>query len=295
MYQAKRDGIGISPYREERDEHSRDRLVLLGELRAGIPRGELELHYQPQIDIATGRIVGLEALVRWQHPVHGRLMPPAFLPAVEQTNLMRPLTERVIADALVAAAAWSGGPLDVPIAVNVAAANLVDTGFPETVAALLRQAGIASERLCIEVTENAVIADAERTIGVISRLRDLGVRLSVDDFGTGHSSLARLKQLPVDELKIDKGFVLNMDEDDRDAAIVEAAVTLARRLSVCVVAEGVETPASWARLAELDCGVAQGFLVSRPLPPAELEAWASGGAYERALALVGLGRDALAT
>jgi len=280
MYQAKRDGLGISPYREERDEHSRDRLVLLGELRAGIARGELELHYQPQVDLATGCVVGLEALVRWQHPVHGRLMPPAFLPAVEQTSLMRPFTERVVADALAAAAAWCGGPLDVPIAVNVAAANLLDPGFPDTVAALLRETGIGPDRLCVEVTENAVMTDTDRTMGVLSRLRRLGVRLAVDDFGTGHSSLARLKHLPVDELKIDRGFVFTMDEDDRDAAIVEAAVTLARRLSLSVVAEGVETPASWARLGELGCDTAQGFLLSRPLPPAELEAWVAARAAE---------------
>jgi diguanylate cyclase (GGDEF)-like protein len=275
MYQAKRDRSGISAYREERDEHSRDRLVLLGELRTGIPRGELELHYQPQVDLATGRLSGLEALVRWQHPVHGRLMPPAFLPAVEQTSLMRPFTEHVIAAALDRAAAWVGSALDVPIAVNVAAANLLDNTFPETVDRLLREAGIAADRLCVEVTENAVMADTERTVAVLARLRELGVRISIDDFGTGHSSLARLKQLPVDELKIDKDFVFHMDEDDRDAAIVEAAVTLGRRLNLSVVAEGVETPAARERLQALGCDHAQGFLVSRPLPALELEAWAA--------------------
>ena len=284
MYQAKRDRVGVAAYREERDDHSRDRLVLLGELRAGIPRGEVDLHFQPQVEVATGRLSGLEALVRWQHPVHGRLFPPAFIPSVEQTSLMRPLTERVIADALAQAAAWADGPLDVPIAVNVAAANLVDTDFPATVARLLRTAGIAPDRLCVEVTENAVMADTERTAGVLARLRELGVRLSVDDFGTGHSSLARLKHLPVDELKIDKGFVLHMDEDDRDAAIVEAAVTLAGRMSLPVVAEGVETAGHWHRLHALGCDHAQGFLVSRPLPPAELEAWALAGGLEQALA-----------
>ena len=294
MYQAKRDRSAISLYREERDEHSRDRLVLLGELRAGIPRGELELHFQPQVDIATGRLSGLEALVRWQHPTHGRLMPAAFLPSVEQTSLMRPFTERVIAGVPDRAAAWSAGPLDVPIAVNVAAANLLDVDFPATVAGLLRDAGIAPDRLCIEVTENAVMADTERTMGVLARLRDLGVRLSIDDFGTGHSSLARLKHLPVDELKIDKDFVFHMDEDDRDAAIVEAAVTLAQRLSLAVVAEGVETTAAWDRLRDLGCHHAQGFLVSRPLPPDDLAVWVAGGGLELALATLGDERGAVA-
>jgi EAL domain-containing protein (putative c-di-GMP-specific phosphodiesterase class I) len=210
-------------------------------------------------------------------------MPPAFLPAVEQTSLMRPFTEHVIAAALDRVAAWAGGPLDVPIAVNVAAANLLDNTFPETVDRLLRDAGIAADRLCVEVTENAVMADTERTVAVLARLREIGVRVSIDDFGTGHSSLARLKQLPVDELKIDKDFVFHMDEDDRDAAIVEAAVTLGRRLNLTVVAEGVETPAARGRLQELGCDLAQGFLVSRPLPPLELEAWAAAHAPAEAV------------
>src|SRR4029079_236880 len=222
------------------------------------------------------------------------MMPGAFLPSVEQTSLMRPFTERVIAGVLDRAAAWSAGPLDVPIAVNGAAADLLDVDFPATVAGLLRDAGIAPDRLCIEVTENAVMADTERTMGVLARLRDLGVRLSIDDFGTGHSSLARLKHLPVDELKIDKDFVFHMDEDDRDAAIVEAAVTLAQRLSLAVVAEGVETTAAWDRLRDLGCHQAQGFLVSRPLPADDLDAWLAGGGLARALAAVGDERDAVA-
>jgi diguanylate cyclase (GGDEF)-like protein len=286
LYQAKRDRTGIARYSPDRDGNTRDRLVLLGELRAGIPRGELELHYQPQIEIGTGRLSGLEALVRWQHPVHGRLMPPAFLPGVEQTSLMRPFTERVIEDALRQAAAWAGGPLDVPIAVNVAAANLLDAEFPATVDRLLREAGIAPERLCIEVTENAVMTDADRTIGVLAALRRRGVRVSIDDFGTGHSSLARLKHLPVDEIKIDKDFVFHMSEDDRDAAIVEATVTVAQRLDLTVIAEGIETPAAWERLRELGCHHAQGYFVSRPVAPAELEAWRASDALEATLSIV---------
>jgi diguanylate cyclase len=274
MYQAKRDRSGIAVYEPERDVHSRDRLVLLGQLRDGIARGELVLHYQPQIEIATGRLSGLEALVRWEHPEQGLLFPPAFLSSVEQTNLMRPFTERVLADALAQAAAWTGTPLDVPIAVNVAAPNLLDTGFPDTVARLLQASGIAAGRLRIEVTENAVMADADRALAVLARLREQGIGISIDDFGTGHSSLARLKAMPVDELKIDKGFVLHLERDDQDAAIVEAAITLAHRLDLKVTAEGVETPAGWERLRDFGCHTAQGFFLSRPLPALELELWA---------------------
>jgi diguanylate cyclase (GGDEF)-like protein len=273
LHRAKREGAGIAVYEPARHEHGRDHLVLLGELRAGIARGELIVHYQPQVEIATGRLAGLEALVRWQHAVHGLLAPPAFLPAVEQTSLMRPLTERVLSDALHQAAAWAGGPLDVPVAVNIAAPNLLDAGFPETVARLLGETGVAPERLRLEVTEHAVMTDTERATAVLARIRQLGVHISIDDFGTGHSSLARLKHLPVNELKIDKGFVLQIEDDARDAAVVEAAVTLAHRLDLTVVAEGVETLAAWRLLDGLGCHLAQGFLLSRPLPVTQLEAW----------------------
>jgi diguanylate cyclase (GGDEF)-like protein len=273
MHQAKQDHTGIARYHENRNEHSRDRLALLGDLRSGIARGELVLHYQPQVDVETGRLSGLEALVRWEHPQHELLMPPAFLPAVEQTSLMHPLTERVLSDALHQAASWAGGPLDVPVSVNIAAPNLLDTRFPETVARLLRRSGVAPQRLRIEVTENAVMTDVERATAVLARIRELGVRISIDDFGTGHSSLARLKHLPVDELKIDKGFVLHVEADERDAAVVEAAVTLAHRLRLTVVAEGVETPEALALLRRLGCHLAQGFLLSRPLAPWQLERW----------------------
>jgi EAL domain-containing protein (putative c-di-GMP-specific phosphodiesterase class I) len=282
MYRAKRDRSGIAIYDPEQNAHTRDRLVLLGELRDGIARGELVLHYQPQLEVATGRVSGLEALVRWQHPTRGLLPPAAFMPAVEQTNVMRPFTERVIADALAEAAAWTGTELDVPIAVNVAAPNLLDTAFPRAVARLLITAGVRPGRLCIEVTENAVMADADRTLAILARLRELGVRISIDDFGTGHSSLARLKAMPVDELKIDKGFVLHMDDDDQDAAVVEAAVTLAHRLDLTVTAEGVESPDTWQRLRDLGCHHAQGFLFSRPVPSEQLAVWASARAREAA-------------
>ena len=284
MYQAKRDGGGIAAYQPERDDNSRDRLVLLGELRAGIPRGELVLHFQPQVDLVTGRISGLEALVRWQHPDHGLLHPAAFLPSVEQTTVMASLTARVLEDVIDHAARWTGGALDVPVAVNVAAPNLLDVTFADTVADLLRTGGIAPERLRIEVTENAVMGDADRALAVLERVRALGVSISIDDFGTGHSSLARLKALPVDELKIDKSFVLRMHEDDRDAAIVEAAVTLARRLALSVVAEGVETSAAWNRLRQMGCDHVQGYVVTRPLPLTELEAWSRAWAASRTVA-----------
>ena len=273
MYQAKREGRGIAAYDAGRDVHSRDRLVLLGQLRDGIACGELELHYQPQIDVATGELRGLEALVRWRHPEHGLLTPDAFLPSVEQTNIMRPFTENVVAAALEQAAGWAGGPLDVPVSVNVAAPNLVDSRFPETVGRLLMLTGVEPARLRVEVTENAVMVDADRALVVLGELHAMGVRVSIDDFGTGHSSLARLRSMPVDELKIDKAFVMAMDDCDDDAAIVEAAITLAHRLGLRVTAEGVESAGVHARLLALGCDIAQGYLFSRPLPAAHVEQW----------------------
>ena len=254
MYQAKRDRAARRAYREERNDHSRDRLVLLGELRAGDPARRARAALP-----APGRgrhrraSAALEALVRWQHPVHGRSVPAGFLPSVEQTSLMRPFTERVIADALAQAAAWADGPLDVPIAVNVAAANLLDADFPATVARLLRDAGIAPAALCIEVTENAVMADTERTPAALARLRELGVRLSIDDFGTGHSSLARLKHLPVDELKIDKGFVLRHGRGRPRRGDRRGRRHARRAARACRRRRGRRDAGPWHRLHALGC------------------------------------------
>jgi len=277
MYQAKRDGSGVQLHAPCPAADGPTALEVAAELRAGIAAGELELHVQPQIAAAGGELVAVEALVRWRHPRRGLLMPDAFLPAVEHTSVMRLLTERVIADALDCAVAWRDSEgLTLPVAVNVSAANLLDPGFTDTVAAQLRRTGADPSLLRVEVTENAVMTDVDRATAVLERLRALGVELALDDFGTGYSSLQRLKLLPVDELKIDRSFVKGMEDDHRDAAIVQAAVDLGRRLGLRVVAEGVETASMREHLADQGCDVLQGYHIARPLPPAELGAWIAG-------------------
>lgn len=275
MYQAKRGQTEYALYDPAANAHSLDRLKATSDLRRGIADGEVVVHYQPQMDLLTGDLVGLEALARWAHPEQGLLAPKQFLYLLEHTHAMRALTERVLQEVVAQLPLWANSPLFVPISVNVSAPNLVDVSFPEHVLSLLRESDLAPDLLVIEVTENAVMTDADRAVRILQELRSRGIMVSIDDFGTGRSSLQRLRSLPVDELKIDRTFVTGMVADDRDAAIVEAAVTLGRRLHLRVVAEGVECADSRDRLIELGCTRAQGFHYAAPLPAAALEQWMS--------------------
>jgi diguanylate cyclase (GGDEF)-like protein len=271
MYDAKRGGHGVATYSPERDPYSADRLGLLAELRRAIERDELVLHYQPKVSLRTGELTGVEALVRWQHPTRGLLGPSEFVPLAERTGAVADLTRWVVDRALAQHRAWRDQGVDVPVAVNLAAANIVDVGLPAGIAALLECHGVAGERLECEISEHTVMADPVRATDVLDGLRKLGVRLSLDDFGTGHSSLAYLKRLPLDEVKIDRSFVAGMAEDENDAVIVRSTIDLARNLGLQVVAEGVETEQIMDVLADLRCDTAQGYFVSRPLPAAELD------------------------
>jgi diguanylate cyclase (GGDEF)-like protein len=282
MYDAKRSRTSIETYSPERDPYSAERLQLLGELRAAIGAGELVLHYQPKVDVVSQRVIGVEALVRWQHPVHGLLPPVAFIPLAERTGAISDLTRWVLDAALAQARVWSDAGLDLTMAVNLAAANIADATLPDAVAALLERHGIPGDRLECEISEHTVMADPRRAMGILERLRALGVRLSLDDFGTGHSSLSYLKRLPLDEVKIDRSFVMNMIEDDNDAAIVRTTIDLARNLGLEVVAEGVESQQIMNDLSALSCDVAQGFFLSRPLPAAELDGWLAARATQSA-------------
>ncbi len=273
MYQAKRERSECAVYDSDRNDHSVDRLGVVAALRQGISRGELVVHFQPQVHLGTGVLLGLEALARWQHPQRGLIGPDEFLPAVQHTNVMRPFTDTLLRDVMSQMRDWRRGPLQVPVSVNVSAPNLVDRNFPETVRAMLDEYGIAPRELVIEVTENAVLTDAERTLRVLHDLRELGVGLSIDDFGTGLSSLQRLRMLPVDELKIDRSFVVGLPHDIRDTAVVEASVTLARRMGLTIIAEGVEDEITRDALLDLGCDRAQGFLFAQPLAAPALEAW----------------------
>jgi len=273
MDAAKRGRLGQALYEPAQDQHSPERLALSGALRDAIERGELTLHYQPQVDLASGHVCSVEALVRWPHPVHGLIPPDQFIPLAEQTGLIAPLTDWVLADAIRQGRAWQRAGLLLGVSVNLSMWNLHDPALPDRVAALLHTHGLAPAWLRLELTESALMADTDRSMDVLARLAALGVHLAVDDFGSGYSSLAYLKKLPVDELKIDKGFVREMATDETDRAIVASTVGMGHALGLRVVAEGIEDQATWELLAGMGCDVAQGYYVARPLPPDALVRW----------------------
>src|SRR3954470_9124071 len=259
MYEAKRNRTGHEVYVPGRDHHSRERLELVGELRDAIAAGQLVLHYQPKAELATGQVRGVEALVRWEHPVRGLLAPAEFLPLVEQSGLTRTLTGFVVDRALEEIGRQREAGFDLSVAVNLGPADLLDLGLPSEISRLLRRRGFEPRDLRLEVSEELVMADPERSLSVLAALRGIGVGTALDDFGAGHASLGHLKQLTVDELKIDRSFVIELLDDERNAAIVRTAIDLARRLGLRVVAEGVESLEVWWRLAEWQCDEAQGF------------------------------------
>jgi diguanylate cyclase (GGDEF)-like protein len=273
MYEAKRMRTGHEVYVAARDRHSRQRLSLIGELRGAIVAGQLHVEYQPQAAVATGIVRGVEALVRWEHPSLGLVTPSQFLPLAEQSGLTRALTQFVLDRALEQIGERRREGLDLTVAVNLGPADLLDRGLPLEVQRLLEARDLPPEALELEVSENVVMADPERTVDVLAGLRAVGVGVSLDDFGAGHSSLAHLKQLSIDELKIDCSFVLGMAEDARDAAIVRSTIDLAHRLGVRATAEGVETQATWKLLADYACDRAQGHFLMRPLPTDTLALW----------------------
>src|SRR4051794_35241374 len=273
MYEAKRTRTGHEVYLPERDHHSRRRLELLGELRDGLEAGQLVLHYQPKAEIATGAVRGVEALVRWVHPRRGLLMPADFLPLADHSGLGRSLTAFVLDRALLEIGERRRDGFDLSVAVNLGPADLLDLGLPSDVARVLERRQFPAACLRLEVSEDAVMADPERSLEVLRELRKIGVAMSLDDFGAGHVSLGHLKQLGVDELKIDRSFVMRVADDARDAAIVHSTVDLGRRLGMRVVAEGVESPEAWDLLAGLMCDEAQGFYLGRPMTATALAGW----------------------
>jgi EAL domain-containing protein (putative c-di-GMP-specific phosphodiesterase class I) len=273
MYVAKESRCGVAAYSAERDHNSADRLSLVGELRQALDDGALTLHYQPKVCLRDGSLLGVEALVRWQHPQRGFIPPDQFIPLAEQTGLIEPLTHWVLNAALAQCRAWRDMGLTLGVAVNLSTRTLHDPSLPELVTALLHKHGIAAEQLRLEVTESVIMYDPDRVSEVLARLTQMGVRFSIDDFGTGYSSLGYLRRLPVDELKIDKSFVLEMTTDESDALIVRSTIDLAHNLGLRVVAEGIENLETYRQLARLGCDMAQGFYLGRPMAPAALEYW----------------------
>jgi len=273
MYVAKRGRQGYAVYDAAHDRSSPRELALLNDLRHAIEDDTLRLHYQPLVDVATGRIRGVKALARWPHPEHGLIPPDQFIPLAEGTGLIAPLTLWVLDAALGQCRRWRDAGMELAVAVNLSMLNLHDPRIADTIARLLTAYDVPPTLFSLELTESALMTDVERALDSMARLRALGVRIAVDDFGAGYSSLAYLKQLPVDELKIDRSFVRDMEMDEADAAIVTSTVSLAHSLGLGVVAEGVETRAAWEMLAAIGCDTAQGYYLSRPLPPEDVARW----------------------
>jgi len=273
MYAAKESGGGFEVYTPSLDDHSPDRLTLIGQVRPAMENHEFALHYQPKVSVKDGRTVGVEALIRWQHRERGLVEPDEFIPMLERTALLRPLTLYVINEALRQAHAWARQGLTLEVAVNLSPRSLLDPQLPDQVAALLSQWSIPPEHLTLELTESFLVADSGRSVGTMALLSEVGITLSIDDFGTGYSSLSHLKRLPIQEIKIDRSFVVNMREDPNDRMIVQATVDLGRNLGLRVVAEGVEDAETMERLVEMGCDMAQGYHLCVPMPGREITRW----------------------
>jgi EAL domain-containing protein (putative c-di-GMP-specific phosphodiesterase class I) len=273
MYQAKEGGLASVLYASDADPNSRERLQLAGELRAAFPAGEIVLHYQPKVSLATGQVTGVEALVRWQHPRRGLLSPREILPVADRSGLMRRLTRHVLEQALAQAGAWSGEGIDLRVAVNLSVSDLLDESLPDLIVTLLKRYGVDGTRLQLEVTENIMLTAPEHVAEIVVRLAYHGVTLSLDDFGVGYSSLAHLRGLMVDELKIDRLFVTNIATNAFDDAVVRSTVDLAHSLGLRVVAEGVETAETLDELRAKGCDEAQGDYIRRPGPADQLTPW----------------------
>ncbi|MDQ3660148.1 MAG: EAL domain-containing protein, partial [Actinomycetota bacterium] len=265
MYQAKALGGGFEIYTARRDQNSPGKLTLTHDLRSAIDQGQLLLHYQPQLNLPGRGVEMVEALVRWQHPARGLLSPQEFIPLAERSGLIRDLSRWVLENALRQNGIWRSQGVDVGVAVNVSARDLVDPSFAEEIRLLLRRFSVPPEALELEITESALMADPERAVTILSQLRSLGVRLAVDDFGTGYSSLAYLQRLPVTGVKIDKSFVKGLRRGDAGFVIVRSTIEIARVLGLRTVAEGVEDEALWDTLAALGCDAAQGHWVGHPI------------------------------
>jgi EAL domain-containing protein (putative c-di-GMP-specific phosphodiesterase class I) len=244
---------------------------MMGELRQGLEKGQFKFYFQPKVDIARGKVTAVEALIRWVHPERGFMPPDLFIPLAEQTGNIGRLTAWVLETAIAQSRAWSEKGIDVRIAVNLSARDLMNRHLPDMIAVLLAKHGVGHERLILEITESAIMEDPVHAVGVLKALNGMGLTLSIDDYGTGYSSLAYLKSLPVQEIKIDKSFVLKLASSPGDEILVRSTIDLGHNLGLKVTAEGIEDAASMAILDAYGCETGQGYFISKPLPAAEFE------------------------
>jgi EAL domain-containing protein (putative c-di-GMP-specific phosphodiesterase class I) len=277
MFAAKQTGARYEVYSPELDRYSPRRLALAAELRAAIAACEVEVHYQPKIRVDDGAVVGVEALARWVSPAHGRIGPVEFIPIAERTGLIKPLTRAVLRTSAEFAVRAREEGRDLGVAVNVSPRSLRDHDFVRDVSEIVASTRVDTAQLTLEITESSVLGDSPRAAGAVERITDLGITMSIDDFGTGYASVGYLQRLPIAEVKIDRSFVAAMDGEPAARAIVESTVHLAHRLGLSVVAEGVETARTLEMLAEAGCDYAQGYLIARPMPEANLIRWLDSG------------------
>ena len=275
MYAAKEAGGGFEVYKRDFDRDSPARLALISHVRPALERGEFVLYYQPKVRLSDGKVAGAEALIRWQHPELGLVPPDEFIPLVEKTVLLRPLTAFVLEEGMRQWREWADRGVRLQVAVNISVRSLLDGHLPDQIAEILNRYEVPPAFLKVELTESFLMADSGRSTGVLDAISDVGVNLSIDDFGTGYSSLSHLKRLPIQEIKIDRSFVMNMLNDTNDAMIVRATVELGKNLGLQVVAEGVEDRETWDLLASYGCDEAQGYFFSRPIPADEFWRWLS--------------------
>jgi diguanylate cyclase (GGDEF)-like protein len=275
MYAAKEGGGGYELYAPEMDQHNPSRLTLVSQVRPAMERGEFEMYFQPKVRLSDGRVAGAEALIRWNHPERGMVPPDEFIPLVEKTVLLGPLTTYAMEHVMRQWRVWTDDGTPIPMAVNLSPRSLLDRQLPEAVAGLLERFEMPPSFLRLELTENFLVSDSGRSNAVLDELARVGVSLSIDDFGTGYSSLSHLKRLPIDEIKIDRSFVMDMNEDGNDFMIVRATVELGKNLGLRVVAEGVEDRETFDRLADFGCDEAQGYYISRPMALDEFTRWLS--------------------
>ncbi|HET8869582.1 MAG TPA: GGDEF domain-containing phosphodiesterase, partial [Aquabacterium sp.] len=273
MYAAKQKQSGCVTYHAGLDSTSEESLTLISELRTAIDKDELRVYLQPKVNLQTNQCVGAEALVRWQHPTRGMVPPMNFIPFAEQTGFIRLITLWMIEQVAKQAAHLESLGLDLKISVNLSTRDLMDQDLPSKIERILALHSTASRSLGMEITESAIMDDPQRALQTLNRLHDMGLKLSIDDFGTGYSSLAYLKRLPVDELKIDRSFVMNMESDVQDAKIVHSTIDLAHNLGLNVVAEGIENALTLKLLGNLNCDEAQGYFIAKPMPYEDFAAW----------------------
>jgi EAL domain-containing protein (putative c-di-GMP-specific phosphodiesterase class I) len=273
MTAAKRRHCSVAFVADIGAEPAHEQLSLIGDMREAMTSGEFKVFYQPKLALPTGRIVAAEALLRWQHPERGMIAPARFIPFAEQTGFIREITPWLLESVIRQISCWQEAGLDISVSANLSALDLLDTELSSRVAELLERHGVAAGRLCLEITESALMDDPSLALAHLGELAALGIKLSIDDYGVGQASLAYLKSLPVNELKLDRSFITSIADSPRNAAIVESTIMLSHALGLTVVAEGVETPAELRWLIDHGCNVAQGYHIARPMPAQQLTDW----------------------